>query len=372
MKAIFASGLLLGAAGAALAQPLPSVGTLTADVAAPGKAPTMTCQSLRSMHLAEIKVTQAMVAASGPMQLPDRAIALPAHCVVSVDIKPIRGSHVKMELWLPASDWNGKLMMIGNEDMTRNEGLGGSIPQAAMGDAVRRGYAVTALDGGHARTGGVHETAVKAKALTAAYYGGTARYTYWIAGSFGGRQGLEDVQMYPGDFDGVVVGAPVNETTAGGSNAATDLAVFKARGGKIIQYQVAAEAATPAEQSIGYFERVAAAQGGLDQTRYFYRLFVIPALERANGTFSFDWITTLEQWVEAGRAPQSVLANHNPSPDAVLKPPPPGAIVFEPAYGVRVMCAYPSIARLQGGLGEVPVDWICQPGPRGAQLDRAD
>jgi len=356
MKAIFASGLLLGAAGSALAQPTQGVGTLTADVAVPGKAPTMTCQSLRSMHLAETKVRQAMVVSSGPMQLPDRTIALPAHCVATADIKPNRGSHIEMELWLPAGNWNGKLMMIGNE------GSSASIPRAEMADALRRGYAVTA--DGHAGPAGLHETAVKGKALTAAYYGATPRYTYWIASSFGGSAGLEDVQMYPGDFDGVVIGARANRQADGGSGAAaTDLSVFKARGGKIIQYEVSAVAASPADQSVDYFERVAAAQGGLGQTQFFYRLFVIPALEHAKGSFSFDWVTTLEQWVEEGRAPQSVLANHVPSPDAVLTPPPPGAIVFEPAYGVRVMCAYPSIARLQGGLGEVPVDWICQPRP---------
>jgi hypothetical protein len=321
------------------------VGTLTADVATPGKAPVRACQSLAS------------------------ASNLPSHCVAAANLKPKGGSNIKMELWMPASDWNGKLMMIGND------GAVGSIPRGDMADPLRRGYAVVATDAVHSGPGttdvadwAIHETVVKAKALTAAYYGAIPRYSYWKGSSFGGKQGLKEVQSYAADFDGVIVGAPTDDWMR--DAAAADLSLFSARGGKIIQYQVSADAAMPAEKSIDYFERVAATQGGIEQTRSFYRLFVIPALEHANGTYSFDWIAALEEWVEAGRAPDSVLANHIPPPDAALKQPPPGALVFEPPYGIRVMCAYPSVARLQAGLGEVPVDWICQPGPRGPSRDR--
>jgi feruloyl esterase len=51
---------------------------------------------------------------------------------------------------------------------------------------------------------------VKAKAIAAGYYSRSARLSYWYGCSTGGRQGLEDVQRYPGDFDGVIAGAPAN------------------------------------------------------------------------------------------------------------------------------------------------------------------
>lgn len=329
MKANFAPWLLLGAASSVLGQPIQPVGTLTADVAEPGKAPTMTCQSLASVHLPDTKIMQARVVA-------------PEHCVATANIKLGRGSTLKMNLSLPTRDWNGKLVMIGNDVSD------GSIPRADMVDPLRRGYAVASTD--NAPTGtGVHETVFNAKALTVAFYGAAPRYSYWVGSASGGSQGLKVVQMYPADFDGVVVGEPANDgagarADVGSHDAATDFSAFAARGGKIIQH-------------------VAAIHGGPAQPASFYRLFLIPVPEPANGTYSIDWLSTLEEWVERGRAPASVLANHIPPPNAVIKPPPPGAVVFEPAYGVRVMCAYPSVARLQAGLGEVPVDWICQPGP---------
>lgn len=325
MKANFAAWLLLGAASSVLGQPIKPVGTLTADVAEPGKAPMMTCQSLASVHLPGMKIMQASVVA-------------PEHCVATANIKLGRGSNIKIELSMPTRDWNGKLVMIGIGASN------GSTPRADMVDPLRRGYAVVSTDS--ATSGpGVHQTLVKAKAMTVAFYGAAPRYSYLTGSASGGSQGLKVVQMYPADFDGVVVGEPANDGADVGSDApATDLSAFAARGGKIIQH-------------------VAAIHGGPAQTASFYRLFLIPVPEPANGTYSIDWLSTLEEWVERGRAPASVLANHIPPPNAVIKPPPPGAVVFEPAYGVRVMCAYPSVARLQAGLGEVPVDWICQPGP---------
>jgi len=154
-------------------------------------------------------------------------------------------------------------------------------------------------------------------------------------------------------------------------STSTDLSAFKARGGKIIQYHGWADPLIPTENSINYYESVVAKQGGLATTQDFYRLFLVPAMGHCNGAYTFDWITPLEQWVEAGRAPEVVLGNHIPAPGVTPRPVPAGAVVFAPEYGVRPMCAYPEIARLQGGNGEQPVDWVCEAGPRGARPDHS-
>jgi hypothetical protein len=383
VKAIVALGWLLGVVGPVLAQPM-DVGTLTADVAVAGKAPTRTCPSLASLRLAPTKITQASVAQAPAQasveqksveqksveqvpaeQVPAEQVpAEQAHCVVTANTKQSGGSAGKLELWLPTRDWNGKLLMFGHDDG------GVSMARTEMAGPLRRGYVVASIGTAPGGSGAaavdsaaraVHETVVAAKAVTAAFYGATPRYSYWSGDSFAGRQGLNEARLYPGDFDGLVVGMPAKVE----ARDAADLAAFRARGAKIIEHEFSADAANPSEQSIEYFERVAVAQGGLEQTKFFYRLFVIPAPDPAAGSYSLDWIVTLEEWVEEGRAPDSVLANHLAPPDAVVKPPPPGALVFEPPYGVHVMCAYPSVARLQAGLGEAPVDWICQPGTRG-------
>src|ERR1041385_7815083 len=106
-------------------------------------------------------------------------------------------------------------------------GLVGSINTAGMANAIREGYASASTDTGHTGSSGkfalghpdkitdfahraVHETAVEAKTLIAAYYGNSPRLSYWEGCSTGGRQGLMSAQRYPEDFDGIIAGAPAN------------------------------------------------------------------------------------------------------------------------------------------------------------------
>jgi feruloyl esterase len=99
-----------------------------------------------------------------------------------------------------------------------------------MMEALRRGYATSSTDTGHA--GGsasfalghpekladfgyrsVHEMTTKAKAMVAAYYGNAPRLSYWNGCSAGGRQGMKEVQRFASDYDGVVAGAPAVDWT---------------------------------------------------------------------------------------------------------------------------------------------------------------
>ncbi|MBL8220435.1 MAG: tannase/feruloyl esterase family alpha/beta hydrolase, partial [Bryobacterales bacterium] len=144
------------------------------------------------------------------------------HCRVAITLRPSPDSEIHSEVWLPpAPAWNGKFLMEGGG------GFVGSVNTNGMANAVREGYASASTDTGH--TGGsgsfalghpekvtdfayraVHETAVKAKALIAAYYGRAPRLSYWEGCSTGGRQGLMSAQRYPDDFDGIIAGAPAN------------------------------------------------------------------------------------------------------------------------------------------------------------------
>ena len=113
---------------------------------------------------------------------PQAAASLPAFCRVALTIKPTSDSDIKSEVWLPMTGWNGKFLAVGNG------AWGGSIQYGALGDGLRRGYAVASTDTGHTGTDAsfaighpeklidfgyrsVHETAVQGKATTAALYG---------------------------------------------------------------------------------------------------------------------------------------------------------------------------------------------------------
>ncbi len=83
-----------------------------------------------------------------------------------------------------------------------------------------------------------------------------------------------------------------------------------------------------------------------------------------SGSYSLDWLTGLEQWVEAGQAPDTLLATRLPPGNPFAPPPVPA-----PAnLGTRTLCAYPAVSRLKrGASGLRASDWNCVAGKRGAR-----
>ena len=151
---------------------------------------------------------------------------LPSFCRVVATVKPTSDSDIQIEVWMPASNWNGKFQSAGGA-AGANSAIGGGINFQAMANSVRAGYATAGTDNGHqgatlAFAAGhpeklvdfgyraTHEMTVKAKTLIEAFYGNGPRYSYWNACAAGGRQGLSEAQRYPADYDGVVVAAPAN------------------------------------------------------------------------------------------------------------------------------------------------------------------
>jgi hypothetical protein len=55
---------------------------------------------------------------------------------------------------------------------------------------------------------GIHQQAIWTKKITNLYYGKEPKFTYWNGCSTGGRQGHQQAQKYPDDFDGILAGAP--------------------------------------------------------------------------------------------------------------------------------------------------------------------
>jgi feruloyl esterase len=182
-----------------------------------------------TLNLPNVKVTSAGEVAPGafvPPGPPARGggpgaafSGLPTFCRVAATLTPSSDSDIKIEVWLPTSGWNGKFQAVGNGAWQ------GSIGYAAMAEALRRGYATSSTDTGHA--GGSasfgmghpekvkdfayrseHEMTVTAKAIINAYYGSAPKFSYWTGCSAGGRQAMKQAQMFPADFDGIIAGSP--------------------------------------------------------------------------------------------------------------------------------------------------------------------
>ncbi len=175
------------------------------------------CESLASLPLPDTIITSAQVVASNKDLAP--------YCRVAATLKPSSDSDIKIEVWMPASGWNGKFEAVGNG------GWSGAISTPALAAAVQRGFASASTDTGHEGSSArfaldhpeklvdygyrsVHEMTVKSKAIIAAYYGKGAKLSYWNGCSAGGKQGLKEAQRFPEDFDAIIAGAPAYNWTA--------------------------------------------------------------------------------------------------------------------------------------------------------------
>ena len=184
----------------------------------------MKCEALAAKSFGDdVKIHSAALAAAKGNN--------PEHC----DVRGVIWPEAEFAIKLPTA-WNDRFQMVGNG------GTAGVISMGAVDTAMRKGFAAASTDTGHdakkeplatfaqetpdnpnARRKfldfaylSVHETAVLAKKVIQAYYGAAPRYSYWVGCSTGGRQGMQEAQRYPEDFDGLVIGAPGLYNTGNG------------------------------------------------------------------------------------------------------------------------------------------------------------
>lgn len=144
---------------------------------------------------------------------------LPAFCRVEATLRLTNDSAIRIEVWMPESGWNGKLVEGGNAAYMPDFSYG------IMAQALLEGYAATSSNTGHEGASAafaldhpqklidwayraVHENAIAAKAIVEAHYGDASRRAYFDGCSTGGRQALGEAQRYPADFNGIVDGDP--------------------------------------------------------------------------------------------------------------------------------------------------------------------
>lgn len=174
------------------------------------------CSGLASARDGSVVITSAERIVPAPSWKADDARSLP----VTVPFCRVQGrieGTIGFEAWLP-DKWNGRML---------GAGVGGDAGVFNFGDMSRRigeGFATVTTDSGHKVTDArwmanpkarvdyehraVHLTALAAKDLVADLYGRKPDRSYFTGCSGGGRQALKEMQNHPGDYDGVLAGAP--------------------------------------------------------------------------------------------------------------------------------------------------------------------
>lgn len=184
------------------------------------------------------------------------SIAANDECLVKLNVgpgnpgpagAPSTSAGIGIEVWLPSTaNWNGRLHILGGggfagyPEISSLTDVGGIMTLGVSGTAADvagvEGAVSAITDTGHVGANpatssldasflmnpdgsidttlatdftsrSIHEMTVVTKALTAGYYTQPVKYAYWDGCSTGGRQGLEEAQNYPNDFDGILAGS---------------------------------------------------------------------------------------------------------------------------------------------------------------------
>jgi feruloyl esterase len=132
-----------------------------------------------------------------------------------------------------------------------------------------------------------------------------------------------------------------------------DLSEFARRGGRMIVYHGWGDPLVTPFLTVAWYEAWAKAAGGMARAQDTARLFMVPGMDHCginanNASITdtgIDPLTALEQWVEQGEAPASLLATKRGKD---------GRTVWQ-----RPICAYPAQARQVGADAASAASWSC-------------
>ncbi|MDR3368347.1 tannase/feruloyl esterase family alpha/beta hydrolase [Rhodoferax sp.] len=136
---------------------------------------------------------------------------------------------------------------------------------------------------------------------------------------------------------------------------ATQLTSLKSHGGKLIVYHGTADPVFSPNDTIAWYNAVNAADS---QAPNYTRLYLVPGMNHCSGgpaAERFNMLPVLENWVEHGVAPGSVVAGVNPAnPDVIAK--------AWPTSRTRPLCVYPQQAILKPGATDLESasSFVCQ------------
>ena len=113
-----------------------------------------------------------------------------------------------------------------------------------------------------------------------------------------------------------------------------DLSKFRKHGGKLLMTHGWADPILQPMMSVNYYQQAVAKNG--PATPDFFRLFMVPGMAHCGGGIGPDLrdpMTVIIDWVEKGKAPDSIIASK---------------VVNNKVVRTRPLCAYPQVARYSG------------------------
>jgi feruloyl esterase len=129
------------------------------------------------------------------------------------------------------------------------------------------------------------------------------------------------------------------------------LAAYKARGGKLLFIHGMADPIFSAKDTVDYYQRLAANNGGVAATQGFARNFLVPGMAHCSGgpaTDTYDSLQAMVDWVEKGVAPDTIAARAS------------ATNAYFPNR-TRPLCAYPKFAKYKGtGSIEDAANFSCE------------
>jgi hypothetical protein len=219
--------------------------TVSAVNSASAQASLPKCTALASQILATYNDITAATSTVQPA-----TASTPSFCFVLVTVSDLSGpaygyqagqnQAINVGIGLPLSTadggsggvqgaWNGRIQDLGGGGYAGGIVSANSVLGSTNPNGIASGYATSFTDTGHVSTSGnfifnadgtfntgivndfiyagIHAQAVWNKKLVLMYYGMAQKYAYWNGCSTGGRQGHQQAQRYPNDYDGIYAGS---------------------------------------------------------------------------------------------------------------------------------------------------------------------
>jgi hypothetical protein len=264
-----------------------------------------TCEGLTSLALADGKITSASLVEAGqftppvgggPMMGGPGALAVfknaPSFCRVTATLTPTADSDIKVEVWMPSENWNGKLVGTGNGVWA------GTISYSAMAEPLSRGYATVATSYFRDVVFNDPEWDFKSfdydKDLKAAYEAGS------------------DILDVPSD----------------------GFSRFFQRGGKLLLSHGWADGLIPASNTVEFYKSMIETMDPKKASDS-VRLFMLPGVSHCaggDGPSAVDMLSVIDAWASKGKAPDSIIASRPSNQEPMTRP----------------ICPYPQIPVYKG------------------------